>query len=101
MSDMDFIARLDDDILLEIFLRICSEKPENEYPKSPYSALQLSLVCSRWRAVALSFPRLWTNITVLFSAEASRDGEPGPAKCAHHAMIQEEITNLYVQRSRS
>ncbi|SJL13622.1 uncharacterized protein ARMOST_17068 [Armillaria ostoyae] len=97
---MDFIARLDDDILLEIFLRICLEKPQNEYPKAPYSALQLSLVCSHWRAVALSFPRLWTNITVLFSAEASRDGDPGPAECAHHAMIQEEITNLYVQRSR-
>ncbi|PBK93644.1 hypothetical protein ARMGADRAFT_1063017 [Armillaria gallica] len=100
MSDMDLIVRLDDDILLEIFLHICSEKPENEYPKSLYSALQLSLVCSRWRGVALSFPRLWTNITVLFSVEASRDGEPGPAECAYHAMIQEEITNLYIQRSQ-
>ncbi|KAK0224716.1 hypothetical protein EDD85DRAFT_858874 [Armillaria nabsnona] len=100
MSNKNFIVRLNHDVLLEIFLYICLEKPENEFPKSPYSALQLSLVCSRWRAVALSFPRLWTNITVLFSAEASRDGEPGPAECAHHAMIQEEITNLYVQRSQ-
>ncbi|PBK93650.1 hypothetical protein ARMGADRAFT_131314 [Armillaria gallica] len=101
MSNDDFIARLNDDVLLEIFLRICSEKPQNAYPKYPYSALQLSLVCLRWRAVLLASPRMWTNITVICcSIKASRDDEPGPAEHAHHAMIQEEITNLYVQRSR-
>ncbi|KAK0434811.1 hypothetical protein EV421DRAFT_1277154 [Armillaria borealis] len=101
MSNEDFIARLNDDVLLEIFLRICSEKPQNAYPKYPYSALQLSLVCSRWRAVLLASPRMWTNITVICCLiKASRDDEPGPAEHAQHAMIQEEITNLYVQRSR-
>ncbi|SJL13623.1 uncharacterized protein ARMOST_17069 [Armillaria ostoyae] len=100
-SNENFIARLNDDVLLEIFLRICSEKPQNAYPKYPYSALQLSLVCSRWRAVLLASPRMWTNITVICcSIKASRGDEPGPAENAHHAMIQEEITNLYVQRSR-
>ncbi len=104
MSNEDFIARLNDDVLLEIFLRICSEKPQNAYPKYPYSALQLSLVCSCWRAVLLSSPRLWTNITLICcsisSIQASRDSEHGLAEHAHHAMVQEEITNLYVQRSR-
>ncbi len=100
-SNENFMARLNDDVLLEIFLRICSEKPRNAYPKYPYSALQLSLVCSRWRAVLLASPRMWTNITVICcSIKASRDDEPGPAEHARHAMIQEEITNLYVQRSR-
>ncbi|KAK0224709.1 hypothetical protein EDD85DRAFT_795748 [Armillaria nabsnona] len=56
---------------------------------------------TRWRAVLLASPRMWTNITVICcSIKASRDDEPGPAEHAHHAMIQEEITNLYVQRSR-
>lgn len=92
--------RLNDDVLLEIFLHLCAEKPYNAYPKYPYPALQLSLVCSRWRAVSLYSNRLWTNITVLISTPAPRDGDPGPDDRAHYAMKQEEITNLYVQRSQ-
>ncbi|KAK0244946.1 hypothetical protein EDD85DRAFT_534 [Armillaria nabsnona] len=101
MSNANFISRLNDDVLLEIFLHLCTEKPYNAYPENPYPALQLSLVCSRWRAVSLYTYRLWTNITVLISTTALRDGEPGPDERAHHAMKQEGITNLYVQRSQS
>ncbi|SJL11963.1 uncharacterized protein ARMOST_15377 [Armillaria ostoyae] len=101
MSNENFISRLNDDVLLEIFLYLCNEKPHNSYPKNPYPALQLSLVCSRWRELSLCSYRLWTNITVLISATAPRDGDPGPDERAHHSMIQEEITNLYVQRSQS
>ncbi|PBK61522.1 hypothetical protein ARMSODRAFT_1025649 [Armillaria solidipes] len=101
MSNDNLISRLNDDVLLEIFLYLCAEKPQNAYPKYPYPALQLSLICSRWRAVSLCSYRLWTNITVLISTPAPRDGDPRPDELARHAMVQEEITNLYVQRSQS
>ncbi|PBK61554.1 hypothetical protein ARMSODRAFT_964935 [Armillaria solidipes] len=100
MSNENLISRLNDDVLFEIFLYLCAEKPQTVYSKYPYPALQLSLVCSRWRAVSLCSYRLWTNITVLISTTAPRDGEPGPDERARHALIQEEITNLYVQRSQ-
>ncbi|KAK0232521.1 hypothetical protein IW262DRAFT_1324766 [Armillaria fumosa] len=101
MSNENFISRLNDDVLLDIFLHLCTEKPQNGCPKYPYPALQLSLVCSRWRAVALSSYRLWTNITVLISIPAPRGVKPGPEERAHHAKRQEGITNLYVKRSQS
>ncbi len=99
MFNENFISRLNDDVLLEIFLYICVEKPHNAYPEYPYPALQLALVCSR--AVSLYSYRLWTNITVLISAPAPRGGDPGPDELARHAIVQEEITNLYIQRSQT
>ncbi|PBK92052.1 hypothetical protein ARMGADRAFT_195685 [Armillaria gallica] len=96
MPNENFISRLNDDVLLEIFLHLCAEKPQSVYSNYPYPALQLSLVCSRWRAVSLCSYRLWTNITVLISTTALRGGEPGPDERARHALFQDEITNLYV-----
>ncbi len=100
MSNEKFISRLNDDVLLEILLHLCAKKPPNAYPTYPYPALQLSLVCSRWREMSLYSHRLWTNTIVLISTTAPRNCEPGPAERAHHSLIQEEITNLYVQRSQ-
>ncbi len=100
MPNENFISRLNDDVLLEIFLHLCTEKPHNAYPQISLSALQSALVCSRWRAVSLSTYRLWTNITAFISTPAPRDGDPGTDDRAHYAMKQEEITNLYVQRSQ-
>ncbi|KAK0448423.1 uncharacterized protein EV420DRAFT_1647323 [Desarmillaria tabescens] len=100
MPNENFISRLNDDVLLEIFLHVCGEKPLNAYPKNAYPALRLSLVCSCWRAVSLYSRRLWTNITILSSTKALRNGAPGPVERAQHATIQEEITNLYIQRSQ-
>ncbi|KAK0475279.1 hypothetical protein IW261DRAFT_1496767 [Armillaria novae-zelandiae] len=101
MSNENFISRLNDDVLLEIFLHLCTEEPRDERPKYPYPALQLSHVCSHWRAVSLCSYRLWTNITVLISTPATQEGDLVPDNRARHAMDQEEITNIYVQRSQS
>ncbi|KAG7439975.1 uncharacterized protein BT62DRAFT_1081230 [Guyanagaster necrorhizus] len=74
--------------------------PQNSYPRYPYIALQLSLVCSHWHALSLCSCRLWTNIALLHSTKVPRDGEPGPSDRAHHEMIHEETMNIYVHRSR-
>ncbi|KAK0435608.1 hypothetical protein EV421DRAFT_2039044 [Armillaria borealis] len=71
------IRRLPPEVLSEIFLQCIDENgTENEAsrfldatPSCPKNSLDpsqcpwtLSKVCSKWRAISLSFPRLWSNI---------------------------------------
>ncbi|KAF9032168.1 hypothetical protein BDZ89DRAFT_597990 [Hymenopellis radicata] len=54
------IRQLPTEILVVIFASACTSFQEWEY-KTP---LSISLVCSKWRDIAMSKPTLWTNIYV-------------------------------------
>ncbi|KAF8891511.1 hypothetical protein CPB85DRAFT_1332202 [Mucidula mucida] len=54
------IRRLPTEVLGIIFASACTSFPRNEY-KTP---LSISLVCSKWRDMALSTPSLWTHIHI-------------------------------------
>ncbi|KAF9011528.1 hypothetical protein BDZ89DRAFT_901706, partial [Hymenopellis radicata] len=68
------IRTLDDDVLFEIFAHCLPEwpalerklltRPDTDYSSlnSKYAPWTLSQVCSQWRRVALSAPRLWSTI---------------------------------------
>ncbi|KAJ3987670.1 hypothetical protein F5890DRAFT_739607 [Lentinula detonsa] len=76
------IYSLPNEILCQIFLFVVSRNP-GEYS---VSELQLSYVCSRWNAVALSLPSLWSSICVL----AHEDSESEAVR---------RLTELYLGRS--
>ncbi|KAF9000493.1 hypothetical protein BDQ17DRAFT_676451 [Cyathus striatus] len=54
---------LPNDILLEIFYTASRYVPTNFSRKKP-SAIVVSLVCTRWRQLALRYPLSWTNIYI-------------------------------------
>ncbi len=54
------IRRLPTEVLGIVFASACTSFQEAEY-KTP---LSISLVCSKWRDIAISTPHLWTNIYV-------------------------------------
>ncbi|KIY64415.1 hypothetical protein CYLTODRAFT_493155 [Cylindrobasidium torrendii FP15055 ss-10] len=76
---MSLFDCLPDDVLGEVFMtaRDMLTPVKNSYP-----AWQFSRVCSRWRAVALSYPALWAKIDVLLKA-----------RC-------DAIVSLYLERSQ-
>ncbi|KAJ3998312.1 hypothetical protein F5050DRAFT_1745313 [Lentinula boryana] len=76
------IHSLPNEILCQIFLFVVSRNP-GEYS---VSELELSYVCSRWNAVALSLPSLWSSICVL----AHEDSESEAVR---------RLTELYLGRS--
>jgi hypothetical protein len=55
---------LPEDVLREVFTN--SARPENWYLGyfGPWCLLILTHVCSRWRQIVLSMPRLWSTIRV-------------------------------------
>ena len=57
------IRRLPKEILLEIFVH-CLPKEHNAYMSSHEAPLLLGRICSSWRSISLSAPRLWTTIYV-------------------------------------
>ena len=57
------IRRLPKEILLEIFVH-CLPKEHNAYMSSHEAPLLLGRICSSWRSISLSAPRLWTTIHV-------------------------------------
>ncbi|KAF9042202.1 hypothetical protein BJ165DRAFT_1405902 [Panaeolus papilionaceus] len=57
------IRRLSDDILVEIFCH-CIPTTRNARPFVSEAPLLLTLVCKKWRTVAMSAPRLWTTLHV-------------------------------------
>ncbi|KIM41496.1 hypothetical protein M413DRAFT_72067, partial [Hebeloma cylindrosporum] len=57
--------RLPRDVLHEIFLH-CLPVHHNPVIKSSQAPLLLTQICSSWRAIALSSPRLWSKIHVPF-----------------------------------
>ncbi|KAK7463076.1 hypothetical protein VKT23_007662 [Stygiomarasmius scandens] len=76
MSSLCSISRIPNEVLIEIFL-IClpyispkylfDTEEERLQPAFPHVALQLSQVCGRWRALAFSASRLWSQIIITSS----------------------------------
>jgi len=62
--------RLPRDVLHEIFLHCLPTKrnPTAEYSESP---LLLTRICSSWRAIALSSPRMWSKVHIPLSNPSS------------------------------
>ena len=53
------IHRLDEDVLLEIFLYLLGRPHGLQHP-----AVMLSTICRRWRVLALRSPHLWTTVSL-------------------------------------
>ncbi|KAF8827273.1 hypothetical protein HHX47_DHR5001102 [Lentinula edodes] len=64
------IQALPNEILCQIFLFVVSRAP-GEYSASEF---ELSYVCSRWRAVALSLYQLWSSICILAHEDPESEG---------------------------
>ncbi|KAJ3913676.1 hypothetical protein F5877DRAFT_83561 [Lentinula edodes] len=64
------IHALPNEILCQIFLFVVSRAP-GEYSVSEF---ELSFVCSRWRAVALSVYQLWSSICILAHEDPESEG---------------------------
>ncbi|KAJ7590004.1 hypothetical protein C8J56DRAFT_1163730 [Mycena floridula] len=54
------LRSLPSELLSEIFVHCMPAKPETISPRNP--PFTLSSVCSRWRAVAVSTPKIWTGL---------------------------------------
>lgn len=72
------IRRLPDDVLSEIFLAGLDENLLVKECLSHFSNMRrapwiFTTVCSRWRNVALSFPRLWSTITLQLDRRREKD----------------------------
>ncbi|KAF8986930.1 hypothetical protein BDQ17DRAFT_1375568 [Cyathus striatus] len=57
------IDTLPNDVLLEIFY-IASRHISSHSTKRKPTAIAISVVCSRWRQLALHYPLMWTNIYI-------------------------------------
>ncbi|KAF9000492.1 hypothetical protein BDQ17DRAFT_1359717 [Cyathus striatus] len=57
------IDTLPNDVLLEIFY-IASRHISSHSTKRKPTAIAISVVCSRWRKLALRYPLMWTNIYI-------------------------------------
>ncbi|KAH6904134.1 hypothetical protein BKA70DRAFT_1432347 [Coprinopsis sp. MPI-PUGE-AT-0042] len=51
--------------LSEIFLYCLPQPPLRISPSTSHPPLQLTLVCHRWRSVALASPALWTRVNIV------------------------------------
>ena len=80
--------RLPPDVLREIFFH-CLPTHRNPFMKSSESPLLLTQICSSWRAIALSSPRIWSKVYIPF---------PGDPSCSpSHGVINDE-TILSIRR---
>ncbi|KAJ6594632.1 hypothetical protein B0H19DRAFT_1096286 [Mycena capillaripes] len=70
--------RLPADILQEIFVA-CLPADRNAVMSVQEAPLLLCRICSAWRAIALSTPRLWASLHVPFTFVASRESLRMPA----------------------
>ncbi|PPQ68869.1 hypothetical protein CVT24_007678 [Panaeolus cyanescens] len=64
------ISRLPEDVLGEIFIH-CVPTHRNPIPVITECPLLLTLVCRKWRAAALSTPRLWTKLHIAFQSSVT------------------------------
>ena len=86
------IYSLPDEILGEIFLAACSDRKDldilldHPYQKVPQTTNPFSFgaVCSEWRDAVLSTPHMWTDISLVLSAEAERRGHRESSLLSHH-----------------
>ncbi|KAJ6466744.1 hypothetical protein C8R47DRAFT_1153548 [Mycena vitilis] len=65
----DPVARLPTEISSEIFLQTLPPTPEK--PAAPASPMLLLNICNAWTDIALSIPRLWASICVVYPCAAS------------------------------
>ncbi|KZP12502.1 hypothetical protein FIBSPDRAFT_961339 [Athelia psychrophila] len=81
------IRGVTDDVLLEIFM-VCFEDLVNVYHLKPFPiSITLASVCRRWRALALSTPRLWS------AASITVQNAPGVGR-------KSNLLHLFTSRSR-
>ena len=59
------VRRLPDDLLNEIFYH-CSPSQRNPAMVGSEAPLLLTRVCSKWRSLAMSSPRLWSELHITF-----------------------------------
>ncbi|KAK7060818.1 hypothetical protein VNI00_000551 [Paramarasmius palmivorus] len=83
------IHRLPPEVLANIFT-ICGEDFNDIHPIKMPPAVAVSLVCGRWRSVALSTPFLWSSIRITF-----RNWEWG-----QHEKVA-RLTETYLSRSKT
>ncbi|KAJ6594642.1 hypothetical protein B0H19DRAFT_918190, partial [Mycena capillaripes] len=75
---ISYPRRLPHDILREIFLA-CLPTSRNAVMSAQESPLLLCRICSTWRAIALSTPRLWASLHVPFGFVISKEPLRTPA----------------------
>lgn len=85
------IRRLPNEILLEIFAYCRDGRSFHLSNNAPW---RIARVCSRWRAVALGMPRLWSRFCV---AELSRDKDGAGSRAISLQLERSGNAPLYVQ----
>ncbi|KIM21881.1 hypothetical protein M408DRAFT_29195 [Serendipita vermifera MAFF 305830] len=70
------IRRAPDDILRLIFEHAVQNEIEMAEDKRQWVAVWLSHVCSRWRSVAVSTPRIWSHMNFTIRASGPFSNEP-------------------------
>lgn len=86
------IRKLPDDVLQEIFLRVCRKNTISGRNDTYIPGLVLSEVCSYWRELAVGARRLWSCFEVfLFDSEGT--GEEA------QSILTTELTKMLLERS--
>ncbi|KAF9075312.1 hypothetical protein BDP27DRAFT_1315869 [Rhodocollybia butyracea] len=72
------VRKLPNEILSRIFQHVCENNSLRGYNAHTlpihFSAMTISFVCSRWRDLALSSPRLWAHLTIgVCTRDAARE----------------------------
>ncbi|KAK0197910.1 hypothetical protein F5146DRAFT_1218597 [Armillaria mellea] len=100
-SGTDYINTLPTECLVEIFAHTGIPVPQHEHP---YRVIILSSVCSRWRAVTLDWPALWSKIYIPVNVAI----KGGTVNCLHFegsvederwTSILRDAVGLYLTRS--
>ncbi|KAF8903869.1 hypothetical protein CPB84DRAFT_1773585 [Gymnopilus junonius] len=82
------IRRLPDDALHEIFYH-CLSTHRNPIISSSEAPVLLTHVCRKWRAIALSSPRLWSQLHITFSDAYRANLRPRDLEGASEAEVKE------------
>ncbi|KAJ8075520.1 hypothetical protein PM082_021150 [Marasmius tenuissimus] len=98
------IHRMPSETLLEIFGYCCEQNLLSE-EKIPVASA-ISMVCSRWRNVTVSSPRLWSSIKVPFAYHIPPEGlEADPDEADSHVsdlmQLRGRLVQSYLERSKT
>ena len=66
------ICDLAPDLLTQIFDMVVYYERVDDYYRSPRAAVALSLTCSYWRNLCISYPELWTFLPVAHMSKRLR-----------------------------
>ncbi|KIK61402.1 hypothetical protein GYMLUDRAFT_582284 [Collybiopsis luxurians FD-317 M1] len=95
------IHRLPNELLIRIFVYVCqdiSALPTFGLSVGPF---YVSAVCARWRLLALSSSKLWSNFWVRIRSGSSQKLEEAVVLCLQRSKHQPLTLTLYVQSSES